>query len=147
MTGRDFVTKMVEALNTRDYPAFLALHDPDVTLTTGGGLTVKGPQAAAQFGWAVLEAFPDARVSIGSIISEGEWVCGEEAMEGTHTRPLRDPSGQQPDVPPTGKRVVLKAAGIFRLKDGKVTDVRVYVDNLSLLAQLGLLPAPTATRA
>ena len=144
MTGKDFVTKMVDALNRRDYQAFLALHDPDVTLTTGAGLTFKGPQSAARFGWAVLDAFPDARVTVGTVVSEGDWVCAEETMEGSHTEPLSDPTGQQPAVPPTGKKVAIKAAGIFRLKEGRVTDVRVYVDNLSLMAQLGLLQAPAA---
>lgn len=58
MTGKDFVTKMVDALNSRDYQAFLALHDPDVTLATGAGLTFKGPQSAARFGWAVTRSIP-----------------------------------------------------------------------------------------
>ncbi len=69
-------------------------------------------------------------------------MCAEQVVAGTHTAPLRDPSGQQPDVSPTGKKVVLKAAVIFRVEDGLVREIRVYNDSLALMAQLGLVPAP-----
>ena len=142
MTGKELATKAAEALSRRDRAAFLALHHKDVVLTTASGITLKGPEAAASFGWALIDAFPDGRLTTSTLISEGDLVLAEQALEGTHTAPLKDPSGQMPPVPPTGKRVVIKAAIVFRVQDGLVREVRVYADNMALMAQLGLLPAP-----
>lgn len=144
MTGKDLAMKTAEALNKKDRGAFLALHHPDVELTSAGGITLKGPEAAADFGWSLVEGFPDMRLTTTSVISEGNLVCVEQVIEGTHTAPLRDPSGKMPPVPPTGKRVVLKGAVIFRMQDGLVREIRVYNDNMALMAQLGLLPAPAS---
>lgn len=142
MTGKDMATKVGEALSQRDRAAFLALHHPDVELTTPGGVALKGPEAAAGFGWAITDALSDLRFTTNTVISEGDLTCAEQVIEGTHTAPLKDPTGKMPPVPPTGKRLVIKGAVVFRMQDGLVREVRVYTDNMAIMAQLGLLPAP-----
>ena len=142
MTGKDLAVKAGEMLSKRDRAGFLALHHPEVELTTPGGQTLKGPEAAAGFGWAIVDALSDLRLTTNTVISEGDLTCAEQVIEGTHTAPLRDPTGKMPPVPPTGKRVVIKGAVVLRVQDGLVREVRVYTDNMAIMAQLGLLPAP-----
>ncbi len=144
MTGKELAQKIEELFNKRDRTGFLALHHPDVELVTPGGQTLKGPEAALSFGWAFIEAFPDARLSTTTLISEGDLVADELTMEGTHSAPLKDPTGTMAPIPPTGKHIVFKAASVFRTKDGLVKEVRLYADNMTLMAQLGLLPAPAS---
>jgi len=143
MTGKELAIKAGEMLGKRDRAGFLALHHPDVELTTAGGVTLKGPEAAAGFGWAIVDALSDVRFTTNTVISEGDLTCTEQVIEGTHTAPLKDPSGKMPPVPPTGKRLVIKGAIVLRVQDGLVREVRVYSDNMAIMAQLGLLPAPT----
>ena len=143
MTGKELAQKTDELFNKRDRAGFKALHHPEVELVTPAGTTLKGPEAATSFGWALVEAFPDARMSTNSVISEGDLVASEMTIEGTHTAPLKDPTGKMPPVPPTGKKVVIKGAVVLRVKDGLVKEVHVYTDNMAMMAQLGLLPTPT----
>jgi predicted ester cyclase len=142
MTAKEIVKKTEELFNKRDRAGFLALHHPEVELTTPAGQTLKGPEAALSFGWAFIEGFPDARLTTSTSIAEGDLVAAEMTLEGTHTATLKDPAGIMPPVPATGKRLVLKTAAILREKDGLAKEVRLYADNMALMAQLGLLPAP-----
>ena len=144
MTGKELATKVGDTLARNDRAAFLALHHPDVELTTAGGISLKGPEAAAGFGWAIIDALSDVRFTTNSVISEGGLTCAEQVIEGTHTGSLKDPSGKMPPIPATGKPVVIKGAVVFRMQDGLAREVRVYTDNMAIMAQLGLLPAPTS---
>jgi len=60
-------------------------------------------------------------------------------MTGTHTGPLESPTGE--DIPPTKKRIELKAAVFGRLNDrGEIVEERRYYDVGTMLRQLGLVP-------
>ena len=43
-------------------------------------------------------------------------------------------------IPPTGRTVVLESCDIGHPRDGKVVSFHSYMDQLAMLAQLGLLP-------
>ena len=142
MTGKELAQQTEELFNKRDKAAFRALHHPDVELVTPSGAILKGPDAAVSFGWSFIQGFPDGKLRNMTVIGEGDLIATELVMEGTNTGPLVDATGQMPTIPPTGKKVVIKGAGVFRVQDGLVREVRIYIDNMSLMAQLGLLPAP-----
>jgi carboxymethylenebutenolidase len=46
-----------------------------------------------------------------------------------------------PGVPPTGKRVEIAVIVVVQFKDGKVAGERIYWDQASVLAQIGLIDA------
>jgi carboxymethylenebutenolidase len=46
-----------------------------------------------------------------------------------------------PGVPPTGKRVEIAVIAVIQFKDGKVAGERIYWDQASVLAQIGLIDA------
>ncbi|MFQ5951640.1 MAG: ester cyclase [Candidatus Geothermarchaeales archaeon] len=62
----------------------------------------------------------------------------EETGIGTPIGPVVTPDGQT--IPATNKRVRFQNAHVFRLKDGKIVQTRVYYDQLGFLARLGLAP-------
>ena len=71
-----------------------------------------------------------------AIAIEGRW-------SGTHTGPFAMPEG---DVPPTGRSVTM-AFALFVSGDpavGEASRVAIYMDQLVIAAQLGLLPEPAA---
>jgi predicted ester cyclase len=45
-------------------------------------------------------------------------------------------------IPATGKKVSMPGITIFRLDNGKIAEGWVLNDNLSLMQQLGAIPAP-----
>ena len=84
----------------------------------------------------MFSAFPDLHFTIQQQLAEGDQVMTYKIFHGTH---LGDFMG----IPPTGKQVVFDNIDIFTVKDGKLTEHWTVGDMLSLMQQLGAIPAPT----
>lgn len=88
--------------------------------------------------WAMyLAGIPDLRVSIEDLVAEGDKVAVRRSYEGTH-------QGELLGVPPTGKHVQIGGISIFRLAGGKIAEHWKQLDRLTLMQQLGVIPAPAA---
>ncbi len=59
---------------------------------------------------------------------------------GTHQGEIRMPWGT---IPPTGRRVSWQSVRIYRIADGKIAEHWAVRDDLTMLLQLGALPAAT----
>ncbi len=77
--------------------------------------------------------FPDYRVEISDLISEGDQVV----VEWTHTGVHR---GTYDGVAPTGRTVTGHAITIYRIVDGRITAARGIWDRGEVWQQLGLIP-------
>jgi steroid delta-isomerase-like uncharacterized protein len=100
---------------------------------------VQGPNAIVELGKGWKQAFPDAKGTIGKAIESGDTVVLEITWEGTHTGPL---VGAQGTIPPTRKKVRIPAVEVVSFKGDKVVETKHYFDQMTMLAQLGVLPAP-----
>jgi predicted ester cyclase len=74
-------------------------------------------------------------VTIEDIVAEGDKVALRTTFRGTHT-------GELNGIPPTGRQVEVTALNIFRMVNSKAVEQRVVNDDLGMLQQLGLAPAP-----
>ncbi len=83
------------------------------------------------------EAMPDVKGTVTNACATGNTVVLEVTWKGTHTGPLKGPSGE---VPATGKQQITRASWIMDFDGGKMTESRHYFDMLSFMQQLGLLP-------
>jgi steroid delta-isomerase-like uncharacterized protein len=81
------------------------------------------------------DGLPDIVVRVDDLFAEGDRVVLRATVTGTHT-------GTFVGIPPTGKSVNVKAIQIFRFTDGKIAEAWLEIDRLSLLQQLGVIPAP-----
>ena len=88
-----------------------------------------------QFYHMVFSAFPDLVYNINDIIAEGDKVVMSLTSVATH-------KGEFQGIPPTGKHVSFNSVDIFRVVNGKITDEWSFPDQLSLMQQLGVIPAP-----
>ncbi|HEX9458291.1 MAG TPA: ester cyclase [Thermoanaerobaculia bacterium] len=77
-------------------------------------------------------AFPDLRVTIDEQIADEEKVATRKTFRGTHHGPFMD-------IPPTGRPVAFEAIDIMTVRDGRIREHRVVVDQLSLMKQLGAI--------
>jgi predicted ester cyclase len=72
-------------------------------------------------------------------ITSGPWVIQEITMEGVQSGPLEAPTGT---IPPTGKKVSGRGLQLLRIENGQIAEACIYFDQLEMLSQLGLVPAP-----
>ena len=108
----------------------------------GPGSSFRGRKAIRAFVEAFHTAFPDVKHTFHNVYAIGDdTVVVEYTFAGTHNGPLRTPGG---DLPPTGRRVSIRSAQVVEMRDGKAVALRTYFDRMELMAQLGLLPTPTA---
>ena len=87
----------------------------------------------------VLRAFhtgcPDLHITIDELLAEGDTVTKRWTYHATHT-------GDLSGMLPTGKRIMMSGLELFRLANGKIAECWLGYDNLSLMRQLGVIPAP-----
>ena len=88
-----------------------------------------------QFFAALRRAFPDLQITVEDQIAEGDRVVTRWTARGTH-------QAEFAVVPPTGRWVVMNGIDIDRIANGKLVDCWTRSDDLSLLQQLGAIPAP-----
>lgn len=77
-------------------------------------------------------AFPDLIVTEDGCIAEGNTVVYRHILTGTH-------EGEIMGVEPTGNEITLENAGVFRIENGRIVDLYLYADNISLMRQLGIV--------
>jgi steroid delta-isomerase-like uncharacterized protein len=80
-------------------------------------------------------AFPDSRAEAVRVLADGGFVVLHDLVRGTHREEFMG-------VPATGKQVVAEFIHIFRVQDGKLAERWGLLDAMSLMQQLGALPAP-----
>ena len=81
---------------------------------------------------------PDLELIAVSRTVGTERIVDEMVVRFTHTVRM---DWMLPGVPPTGKPVEAAVVAIVEVRDGKVAQERIYWDQASVLAQLGLLDA------
>ena len=79
-----------------------------------------------------LNAFPDSQFTIDDMIAEGDRVATKKTFTGTHTADFGE-------IPATGKSVTLQFVDIMRVRDGKIIEHWLSMDQLSFLQQLGVV--------
>jgi predicted ester cyclase len=83
-------------------------------------------------------SFPDFRMEIVDLITEGDTVVGHFKCSGTR-------EGEWLGVAPTGRRIErVDEVYVFRVKDGKLSSAMGVEDNLTRMHQLGLRPSVIA---
>jgi steroid delta-isomerase-like uncharacterized protein len=134
-----------ECLNQGNLDALPALVSENVVSHSSLGDQV-GLTAFTQGTARVRSLFPGGRFVVDDVVSEGDRAAARWTMNGTHSTPVAG-------VAPTGKPLVQRANVLYRFEDGKIAELWVQLDMVSLLRQLGVeipglpTPSPAAARA
>ena len=94
-----------------------------------------GREGAKAFVGMYLGAFPDTRITIEDIVAEGDRVVTRWSATGTHT-------GELMGIPATGKQINVTGLDINRISGGKSAEHWGQFDQMGLMQQLGVVPAP-----
>ena len=98
------------------------------------GGEVRGFEGLKQLVRAYRGSFPDLRVPIDEQFAEGEVVVTRWTAHGSH-------EGELLGTAPTGRRVTVPGILIDRVAGGRIAEEWASYDALSMLQQLGAIPA------
>jgi len=137
---KELLDATIAAFNAKDYDGIVAFYTDDAEVTVPGRPTVRGKAAIKETWQTQFSVFPDAVLKPTSFVDAGDAIVIELVFEGTNTGEVLLPDGNK--LPPTGKKVSLRSASVAELDGDLIKRHTVYGDNVELMAQLGLLPAP-----
>jgi steroid delta-isomerase-like uncharacterized protein len=81
------------------------------------------------------QAMPDVHFTTLDVVAEGDKVVMKWSMKATHQGEIMGAQG-------TGKPINHAGATFYRIANDKIVEIEGFADNLSLMQQLGLIPAP-----
>ena len=126
----EILRRASDAANRRDIDAFSSLFTPDceiVPIRAALEDTVyRGPNVAASFLAAADESWEDLGVEVEQYRDGGDWVLALWRIRGRGRA--------------SGASIDVKAAAVYRSRDGLIKQMRVYGDRAEALADLGLGP-------
>ena len=94
----------------------------------------QGREGLKQVIKAFRSAFPDIHWAIEEMVGEGDKVFCRFTWHGTHR-------GEFFGVPATGRQITVKGMVVDRVVDGRMAESRILMDGLSMMRQLGVVPA------
>lgn len=120
--------------NTWDDATMRAILDPAIDFRGSIGLQVTGHDGFAGYMRVIRDAFPDFHNRIDEIVATDDRAVARLTYTGTHEGPLFD-------HPATGNRIEYAGVAMFTMAGGRITKVWVLGDRLTLLEQIGAIPA------
>ncbi|MFC6976682.1 ester cyclase [Halomicroarcula sp. GCM10025709] len=105
--------------------------DPDAVLYLDATADLVGHDAFWAFVSRYRDAFPDLRVTIEDIVSEGDKIAVRQRLRGTHEGPIFG-------VGATGSQVDVGRMVLHHIDDGRIVETGIVEDTLGLLRQLGV---------
>lgn len=140
-SNRDLLDRAVDVYNAGDLDGYVDLYADDAVLRTPEGVFTGRSAIRDRFA-RELSALSDVEFRLISYIEDENHFADEFVFAGTHTGPLLMPDGSQ--LPATGRRIEITGMEMVLVRDGKMVVDNLYYDNVSLLIQLGLIPAPAS---
>ncbi|HKR05528.1 MAG TPA: ester cyclase [Bacteroidia bacterium] len=130
---QQFYDEVINAHNTAMLDSFCTPdfidHNPDP------GHTGKGIEDISAMFKSFMESFPDIHASTNFMIAQGDTVMAHITMSGTNTGPMGG-------APATNKQFSMDGIDVVVLKDGKAVERWGFFDNMKMMQQLGMMPAP-----
>jgi predicted ester cyclase len=120
-----------EIYHKRNIDIIDEFYDEKIIAHTSMG-EIKGLEAGKQLASRLLNAFEGLRFTVEDQIAEGAKVVNRGMITGNHT-------GEYMGIAPTGKAIRVSYIGIHVIANGKILEGWGFVDNLSLLQQIGAI--------
>jgi steroid delta-isomerase-like uncharacterized protein len=133
--NKTVVRQVFDAVNAGDVDGILALVSDDITVHTSVPGIPPGREGFRQFVGVFLTAFPEQHTELHDLVAEGDRVAVLHTHHVIH-------GGEFAGLPATGKQASVDGLELFRVRDGRVAEMWHHDDLLSLLQQLGAIPAP-----
>jgi predicted ester cyclase len=135
--GRRFLNEVINQGNFDVLDEITAQNFNDHDLPPGVPAGIEGLKGfLTQF----RAAFPDLHYEIDKDFESGDLVCQVLNASGTM-------KGEMQGMPPTGKHASWREIHVTRIENGKAAEHWGAVDQMGMLQQLGVIPAPEGATA
>jgi predicted ester cyclase len=144
---KELSQKTVKAYNAHDASALAEFDHPDVVATAPsptGRTELRGRKAGQEYNQNWFIGFPDAKITIINEVISADSFVQEGIFQGTNTGEWRSEAGV---MPATGKTLKGEFCLVAKVRDGLIVQGNLYFDQVQVLTQLGLMPAPAEARA
>jgi steroid delta-isomerase-like uncharacterized protein len=129
---RRFIEEVFNQRNVDAIDRYIAANYVDHVTPPGVPNTREGFK---QFIGTFLATFPDFHYTVEDLVADGDKVVARLTAQGTQ-------QGALMDIPATGKQATWSEIHIGRLANGTIAEHWGEIDNLGMLQQLGVIPAP-----
>jgi steroid delta-isomerase-like uncharacterized protein len=134
--AREVSDRYTDLINAHDAEAIAALFADDGVLMDPTG-EYRGREAIVEYWQGFFQAFPEISGGDEFKAESDDTAINEWTASGINEGPLETLEGT---IPATGKRATLRGCDVITVRGGRITSQRIYYDQLSFLAQLGLVP-------
>jgi steroid delta-isomerase-like uncharacterized protein len=137
---RRFVEEIIEAFNRHDLDAVVSRHaEGALHHQPNRPEPLRGREEIREdYRKSTWIPFPDFQFELERAFAQGEWLCVQGTLTGTHEGPLEASEGET--IPATGRAIRVPVCLVVRVDNGKAVEVYEYNDQLGFLTQLGLAP-------
>jgi steroid delta-isomerase-like uncharacterized protein len=129
--NKEVVRRAYDAINRGAIDEFGNLLADDFKEIDQRGETKNKTQCIAETN-ELKRAFPDLRYDIQEIITDGDKVAVVDTFSGTM-------KGEMSGMQPTGKSMSVPEVDVYRVKNGKLAEVRSALDTGFMMEQLGAM--------
>jgi steroid delta-isomerase-like uncharacterized protein len=128
------MSRFTDFINTASEDMATELISPNaIFYVPGRPEPLQGPSGYLATIGMMRAGFPDIQWTLEELIAEGDKVAARFTMRGTH-------NGAFFGVPPSGKKIEVKAMNFYRFTDGMIVEEHGQPDLLGLLQQIGAVP-------
>ena len=117
-------------MNETDRKAFIDLYSADSKCFGGSAEQSISLEDMVQFITLWYSAFPDLTHQLNNIIAKGDYVVVQVKYTGTQEKEFMG-------IPASGKKIESKGVHIFKLAEGKITEMYTLDDDFTMFQQLG----------
>lgn len=123
-------------INGGEYGLFNTDHFTEDVIMHAEPENLVGIEAMKGYYKSLVGAFSETKFTIKNILGEGNQLVKHWTFEGTHTNDFFG-------IPPTGNKVSITGSTIVRMSsDGRIAEEQDFMDNMSMLSQLGVVSSP-----
>ena len=141
----DVLKENLKAFNDGDFFQLAAtLADDVIYVESPTQRRTEGKEATVEIFRAWKDSFADVEGTINNIFGSGDKAVAEVTWKGTHTGDMEGSGGT---IPASGQKIEVPGCIFVSTSDGVITESSQYFDLMTLLTQIGAIPAPTEAAA
>ena len=133
--NKEIVRRSFEEITAGDIGAIGKYFASNLVYHGTGGMEIQGIDGFKEMVSMYLSAFSELKTEIRDQAAEGDKVWTRVTHAGTHT-------GELQGIAPTGKGISIGAMSVHRLAGGKIVEMWDFTDEMGMMQQLGVIPAP-----
>jgi len=135
----NMIDEYILAWNSHDVNKIVSFFTDDgIYEDVAMGIASKGKTEITKYLNSMYVDFPDMKFEKKSAFGTNDWMGIEIVVSGTHAH------SSLPGVPATGKTFSVRAAGIYQIHKGMISRKSVYMNMVTFMQQVGLMPGQTA---